>query len=85
LIRPRVWSDESKDFISARILGTGCFYPPSHRIHNAYWRWGDPGPGLVESAKYALRRVIGYVSKIQTISELDMICRVKADYPGIVH
>jgi len=63
-----VWRDEFKDFISARILGTGCFYPPSHRIHNAYWRWDDPGPGLVESAKDALRRVIGYLSKIQTIS-----------------
>jgi D-aspartate ligase len=63
-----VWRDEFKDFISARILGTGWFYPPSHRIHNAYWRWDDPGPGLVESAKDAVRRVIGYLSKTQTIS-----------------
>jgi D-aspartate ligase len=63
-----VWRDEFKDFISARILGTGCFYPPSHRIHNAYWRWDDPGPGLVESAKDALRRVIGYLPKTQSIS-----------------
>jgi D-aspartate ligase len=63
-----VWRDEFKDFISARILGTGWFYPPSHRIHNAYWRWDDPGPGLVESAKDAVRRVIGYFSRTQTIS-----------------
>ena len=46
-----VWRDEFRDFISARILGTNCFYPPSHRIDNAYWRWDDPGPALLESSK----------------------------------
>jgi hypothetical protein len=57
-----VWRDEFRDFISARILGTSCFYPPSHRIHNAYWRWDDPGPALLESvrgAKGALRARLG--------------------------
>jgi len=57
-----VWRDEFRDFISARILGTSCFYPPSHRIHNAYWRWNDPGPALLESArgaKGALRARLG--------------------------
>jgi hypothetical protein len=56
-----VWRDEFKDFISARMLGTSCFYPPHHRIHNAYWRWDDPGPALLKSArglKRMLRRVI---------------------------
>lgn len=46
-----VWRDEFTDFISARILGTSCFYPPHHRIHNAYWRWDDPGPALLKSAR----------------------------------
>jgi predicted ATP-grasp superfamily ATP-dependent carboligase len=41
-----VWRDEFRDFISARMLGTSCFYPSKHRIHNAYWRWDDPGPAL---------------------------------------
>ena len=45
-----VWRDEFKDFISARLLGTSCFYPPKHRIHNAHWRWDDPGPALVAVA-----------------------------------
>jgi D-aspartate ligase len=57
-----VWRDEFRDFRSARILGANCFYPPGHRIHNAYWRWDDPGPALLEAAmgtKAALRRVIG--------------------------
>jgi predicted ATP-grasp superfamily ATP-dependent carboligase len=60
-----VWRDEFRDIVSARILGTSCFYPPSHRIHNAYWRWDDPGPALLESAmgaKEALRLVIGHLS-----------------------
>jgi D-aspartate ligase len=42
-----VWRDEFRDFIAARMLGSSCFYPPNHRIHNAYWRWDDPGPALV--------------------------------------
>ncbi len=56
-----VWRDEFRDFISASMLGASCFYPPGHRIHNAYWRWDDPGPALLESsngAKAALRRAI---------------------------
>jgi D-aspartate ligase len=59
-----IWRDEFRDFISARSSGTSCFYPPSHRIHNAYWRRDDPGPALLESAKgakEALHRVIGYL------------------------
>ncbi len=59
-----VWRDEFRDFISARILGTRCFYPPNHRIHNAYWRWADPGPALLviaKGAKPALCRVIGHL------------------------
>ncbi|MER8459705.1 hypothetical protein NKH89_31120 [Mesorhizobium sp. M0923] len=66
-----VWRDEFRDFISARLLGAGCFYPPSHRIHNAYWRWDDPGPALLESAKAAketLRRVIWRPLKTEPIS-----------------
>ena len=58
-----VWRDEFRDFMSARILGTSCFYPPNHRIHNAYWRWDDPGPALLEGAKEAVRRAIGHLLK----------------------
>jgi predicted ATP-grasp superfamily ATP-dependent carboligase len=66
-----VWRDEFKDFISARLLGTSCFYPPRHRIHNAYWRWDDPGPALLvaaNSVKQILRRVIGHLPKTKAIS-----------------
>jgi hypothetical protein len=59
---PRDKLSHAADFISARILGTSCFYPPSHRIHNAYWRWDDPGPALLETArgaKGALRARLG--------------------------
>jgi hypothetical protein len=52
-----VWRDEFTDFISARILGTSCFYPPHHRIHNAYWRWDDPGPALLMKARGAKARL----------------------------
>jgi len=58
-----VWRDEFRDLMSARILGTSCFYPPNHRIHNAYWRWDDPGPALLEGAKEAVRRAIGHLLK----------------------
>jgi D-aspartate ligase len=57
-----VWRDEFRDFRSAWNLGAGCFYPPGHRIHNAYLRWDDPGPALLELAnglKAELRRVTG--------------------------
>jgi predicted ATP-grasp superfamily ATP-dependent carboligase len=63
-----VWRDEFRDFISARKLGTSCFYPPHHRIHNAYWRWDDPGPALLKSARGILRRVIGQGTKTKAIS-----------------
>jgi predicted ATP-grasp superfamily ATP-dependent carboligase len=66
-----VWREEFRDFISARILGTSCFYPPRHRIHNAYWRWDDPGPALLattKDARAALRRMIGHLSKPKAIS-----------------
>jgi len=55
-----VWRDEFRDLMSARILGTSCFYPPNHRIHNAYWRRDDPGPALLKLAtavEHGLRRV----------------------------
>jgi hypothetical protein len=54
--------------MSARILGTSCFYPPNHRIHNAYWRWDDPGPALLEGAKEAVRRAIGHLLKTKEVS-----------------
>ena len=41
-----VWRDEFTDFISARILGQSCSYPPGYKVHNAYMRWDDPGPGF---------------------------------------
>jgi len=52
-----VWRDEFTDFISARMLGTSCFYPTDHRIHNAYWRCDDPGPTLLKSAQIIWARV----------------------------
>ena len=66
-----VWRDEFRDFISARLLRTGCFYPASHRIHNAYWRWDDPGPALLEAAegaKKTLRRAIWRPVQAEPIS-----------------
>jgi predicted ATP-grasp superfamily ATP-dependent carboligase len=50
-----VWRDEFKDFLSARISGTSFSYPPGHRVHNAYWRWGDPAPALFIIKGYAKR------------------------------
>ncbi|ACL61605.1 ATP-grasp enzyme-like protein [Methylobacterium nodulans] len=44
-----VWRDEFRDLLSARMQGTICRYPANYRVHNAYWRWDDPGPGLLES------------------------------------
>jgi D-aspartate ligase len=46
-----VWRDEFRDVLCARMLGTGCHYPAGHRVHNAYWRWDDPAPGLIESKR----------------------------------
>jgi hypothetical protein len=63
-----VWRDEFRDLMSARILGTSCFYPPNHRIHNAYWRWDDPGPALLEGAKEAVHRAIGHLLKTKAVS-----------------
>jgi predicted ATP-grasp superfamily ATP-dependent carboligase len=57
-----VWRDEFRDFLSARLQGISCSYPPRHHIHNAYWRWDDPVPALLASAKAAqrvLRRAMG--------------------------
>lgn len=59
-----VWRDEFKDFISARMLGTSCFYPPDHQIHNAYWRWDDPGPALLKSAR-GVKQILW--SRVQTL------------------
>ncbi|MFC4172930.1 hypothetical protein ACFOYU_12810 [Microvirga sp. GCM10011540] len=50
-----VWRDEFTDFLAARALGSRCFYPPGHRIHNAHWRWDDPAPALLVAADYAAR------------------------------
>ncbi|MCC8980018.1 hypothetical protein [Bradyrhizobium acaciae] len=61
-----VWRDEFRDFLAARMLGTKCAYPPKHRIHNAYWRWDDPGPAMLEVAQTAgnaLHRVATRVLK----------------------
>ncbi|MBR0900649.1 hypothetical protein JQ616_37330 [Bradyrhizobium tropiciagri] len=66
-----VWRDEFRDFLAARMLGTGCSYPPGHRIHNAYWRWDDPAPALLEVAQTAsnsLRRSMTRVLKTKAIS-----------------
>ena len=64
-----VWRNEFTDFVSARMLGTSCAYPPNQRVHNAHWRWDDPAPALLALAGYAnraLRRVTGKQrSKIQ--------------------
>jgi predicted ATP-grasp superfamily ATP-dependent carboligase len=46
-----VWRDEFKDFISARLLGTSCSYPPGSRIHNTFLRWNDPAPALLVAAR----------------------------------
>ncbi|MER9775615.1 hypothetical protein [Mesorhizobium sp. M0220] len=75
-----VWRDEFRDFISARLLGAGCLYPPSYRIHSAYWRWDDPGPALLETAQAAketLRRVIWRSGKTEPISTY------RKDQPGL--
>lgn len=75
-----VWRDEFRDFIAARFLGAGCYYPPGHRIHNAYWRWDDPGPALLETArgaKEALRRVIWRPVKTESVSTY------RKDQPGL--
>ena len=57
-----VWRDEFKDFISARMLGTRCSYPLGYRIHNAYWRWNDPAPALLNAA-----RLLKKVAKVRAV------------------
>jgi predicted ATP-grasp superfamily ATP-dependent carboligase len=60
-----VWRTGLTDFLSAQILGTSCPYPPGHRIHDAYWRWYDPAPALLQFAGYtrnALRRVLRHLA-----------------------
>jgi predicted ATP-grasp superfamily ATP-dependent carboligase len=74
-----VWRDEFKDMISARLLGTRCFYPPRHRVHNAYWRWDDPAPALLEavnSVKWVLRRALGRIPGTKSISARQEMHRV---------
>lgn len=59
-----VWRDEFRDFLAAWKLRTRRSYPPNYQIHNAYWRWSDPAPALLQSAlnaKMALDRVFGIV------------------------
>ncbi|GKQ49676.1 hypothetical protein BRSPCE3_05300 [Bradyrhizobium sp. Ce-3] len=66
-----VWRDEFRDFLAARMLGTDCTYPPQHRIHNAYWRWDDPAPAVLEVARtagHALHRAVARVLKAKSIS-----------------
>ncbi|WP_342722767.1 hypothetical protein AAFG07_26460 [Bradyrhizobium sp. B097] len=66
-----VWRDEFRDFLAARMLGTDCSYPPKHRIHNAYWRWDDPAPALLEvaqTAKNVLHRAAARLLKTGAIS-----------------
>lgn len=66
-----VWRDEFRDFLAARMLGTDCCYPPKHRLHNAYWRWDDPAPALLEvaqTATHALYHSIARVLKTGAIS-----------------
>lgn len=70
-----VWRDEFKDIISAWLLGTCCFYPPRHRIHNAYWRWDDPAPALLEAAisvRQVLRRTLGHFPKSKASARQEM-------------
>lgn len=59
-----VWRDEFRDFLAAWKLRTRRSYPPGYKIHNAFWRWNDPAPALLQSAlnaKMALNSVFDMV------------------------
>ena len=66
--RPVAWRVRSEDMQSAAAQGQDFAqgYPPGVRVADAWWRWGDPMPSVVERFRYIERAIHRRASQLLT-------------------